>query len=233
MAGTSRTPSRRDRRLARAERQRAAERRRQQRRSLGFALAATAIVAVVFVLSSGLLGPDSGAGPIKASAARDVSVAGPARSDPLAVGDEVPSFSAPGFRMVMTGSRARIRRDPFDWATYAGSPTVLSIWASWCPHCQRELPLLADAVAGTPNVRLVTIVTSIGAHPGPTPSQYLAEQDLTFPVAIDDAEGTIAHAFGVEVFPTLYFVDASGAVTYASEGEVSSDVLRQQLERLS
>ncbi len=230
---TSSTLSKRDRRRLKVEQERAAERRRQQRRTIATTLVAAVVVAIAVVVFANLLGPDSGAGPIKPSASRDVAVAGPARSEPLAVGDAVPSFSAPGFHMSSGAPDASIVRDRVDWSTYAGAPTVVSLWASWCPHCQAELPVLSDAVGRTPGVKLVTIVTSIGQHPGPTPSEYLAEHGLTFPVAVDDARGTLARAFGLRAFPTLYFVDSSGKVTYAAEGEIPEDVLSRQLAELS
>jgi thiol-disulfide isomerase/thioredoxin len=233
MAGTSNALSKRERKRLRAERERAAERRRQQRRTIATTLGAAVVVTVAVVLFSNLVGPDSGAGPIQPSARADVSVSGPPRAELLGVGSQVPSFSAPGFRMSSDGANATIERNRVDWSSFRGTPTVLSIWASWCPHCQRELPVLSDAVAKMPGVKLVTVVTSIGAHPGPTPSQYLGDEGLTFPVAIDDAQGTLAHALGVRAFPTLYFVGTDGRVTYSSEGEVPDAVLQQQLAKLS
>jgi thiol-disulfide isomerase/thioredoxin len=232
MANPSKTLSKRDRKRLKAEQVRQAARRRQQRRTIATTLGGAAVVGLVVVLFSNLIGPNSGAGPIQPSAPSAISVAGQPRSQLLAAGDRVPEFSAPGFRM-SSGSTPAIERQRVDWSSYAGSPTVLSIWASWCPHCQAELPVLADAVSRASGVRLVTVVTSIGAHPGPTPSQYLAEHGLTFPVAIDDAGGTLAQALGVQAFPTLYFVDSNGVVRYASEGELPENVLAQQLAKLT
>jgi thioredoxin-like negative regulator of GroEL len=73
----------------------------------------------------------------------------------------------------------------------------------------------------------------VGAQPGPTPNGYLADHGLTFPVAIDDANGTLARALGVQAFPTLYFVDANGKVVYANEGEVRASQLQAQLAKIS
>jgi thioredoxin 1 len=36
-------------------------------------------------------------------------------------------------------------------------PTLLEFGAPWCPHCQRAQPLIAAALASTPNVRHVKI----------------------------------------------------------------------------
>src|SRR5215218_4443497 len=110
MAKTSNTQSRGERKRMKAEQLRLAERRRQQRRTIATMLGAALVVAVVLVLFSDLLGPDSGAGPITPAAAGDVAVSGPPRSELLAVGDGVPSFSAPGFHMSSRAADAAIVR---------------------------------------------------------------------------------------------------------------------------
>jgi thiol-disulfide isomerase/thioredoxin len=236
MANASHTMTKRERKRVRAEELRAAQRRREQRRTLAFTLGAVAVigvvVAVIVSLSGG--GPSAGGGSISPSSAREVSISGPPRTSMLAVGATVPEFAAPGFHMqAASGGGYTIARAPFDWAAYAGHPTVLSIWAPWCPHCQNELPVLSEVVSKTPNVRLATVVTSVGAQPGPTPNGYLADHGLTFPVAIDDANATLARALGVQAFPTLYLVDANGKIVFANEGEVPASQLEAELAKIS
>jgi len=236
MANASNTMTKRERKRVRAEQLRVAQRRREQRRTLAFTIGAVAViavaVAVILSLSGG--GSSAGGGSISPSTAREVSISGAPRTSMLSVGATVPDFSAPGFHMEATsGGGYTIARTPFDWGTFKGHPTVLSIWAPWCPHCQNELPVLSEVVANTPNVRLATVVTSVGAQPGPTPNGYLADHGLTFPVAIDDANGTLARALGVQAFPTLYLVDSSGKVVFANEGEVPASQLQAELAKLS
>jgi thiol-disulfide isomerase/thioredoxin len=233
MANTSNATTKRERKRLKAEQLRAAQRRRDQRRTIGYTVGAVAVLALAVVVIGNTGGGSSGSGPIQPSAATQVSISGGPRSGLLAAGDAVPEFSAPGFRMTASGDGYTISRAPVDWSDYGGAPTVLSIWASWCPHCQKELPVLSRSVADHPNVKLVTVVTSIGAHPGPTPNEYLADNGLTFPTAIDDARGTLAQGLGVQAFPTLYLVGSDGTVAFAHEGEVPSNVLEQELSQLS
>jgi hypothetical protein len=82
-------------------------------------------------------------------------------------------------------------------------------------------------------VSLITITTSIGAHPGPTPNGYLADAGLTLPVAIDDAEGTLAQAFGLRYFPTIYFIGSDGTVAKAWEGDLPEAQLRELIGSLT
>lgn len=193
--------------------------RRRQRRNLVYTFGGTAaVLAAAVVLAASIGGTGSG----RPAAPGEVQVSGPARTGLLAEGERVPGFSAPA----LGGGR-------IDWGDYAGQPVVLALWASWCPHCQTELPVLAATVAAFPNVRLVTITTSIGQRPGPSPAEYMKERHLDFPVAVDDAKGTLARAFGLQYFPTLYFVRSDGTVMRALEGEVPASDLRTLLGALS
>jgi thiol-disulfide isomerase/thioredoxin len=232
MANTSNLMSKRERRRRKAEQERAAQRRREQRRTIGYTLGALAVVVIAVAIIAGT-GGSAGTGRIRPSASGDISISAPPRSSMLAVGDSMPSFSAPGFHMQATGDGYSLERDRFDWSRYEGSPSVLTIWAPWCPHCQAELPVLSATVAKYPNVRLVSVATSIGQHPGPSPDEYLADHGLTFPVAIDDESGTLARALGVQAFPTIYLVRSDGTVAYAAEGEVAPETLQQELSGFS
>jgi thiol-disulfide isomerase/thioredoxin len=204
-------------RRARAEALKAAQRRRQYRR-IAYAVTAVAVVAAVVVVMTNA-GNNGG----KPAPTASVHVSGPVRDVPLAKGDAVPSFSAP----------ALVGGGQVDWSTYAGKKVVLSIWAPWCPHCQAELPVLSSVVAGHPDVSLVTIVTAIGQEPGPSPQQYMKDHNLTFPVAVDDANGTLAKALGVQAFPTLYLVNSDGTVSSEKEGEVPTAELQQLIGALT
>ena len=120
-----------------------------------------------------------------------------------------------------------------DWSTYAKKKVVLAIWAPWCPHCQAELPVLSSVVAGHPDVSLVTITTAIGQESGPSPEEYMKDHNLTFPVAVDDAGGRLAKAFGVQAFPTVYFVNSDGTVSSQQTGELSEAELQQMIGALT
>jgi thiol-disulfide isomerase/thioredoxin len=213
--------SKRDRRdQARRERAEAlkAAQRRQQYTRLAYGIGAVAAVAVVVVVMMTL-----GKGAGNPAPAGSVTVSGPARSEPLAQGDAVPSFTAPA----LTGNGT------VDWSTYAGQKVVLSVWAPWCPHCQTELPVLSRVVATYSDVSLVTITTAVGQEPGPSPEQYMKDNNLSFPVAVDDADGTLAGAFGIQAFPTVYFVNSDGTVASEQEGEIPEADLQQLIESLT
>jgi thiol-disulfide isomerase/thioredoxin len=213
--------SKTDRTRARAEARRQTERRAERRRKLGIALGGVALIAVVVVFVVVLMGEGggNGGGP---SAPGEVTVLGSPRSTPLQAGETVPAFTAP-----------ELAGGTLDWTSYAGKPAVLSVWASWCPHCQAELPVLDRVMKDSSGVGFVTIVTAIGTQPGPTPQEYMLQNQLDFPVAVDDEGQTLAAAFGIQSFPTLFFVNSDGTVATQLSGEVAETDLRSIIDSLT
>jgi thiol-disulfide isomerase/thioredoxin len=220
--GNPEQQSKRDRVRARAEAKRQAERRAQQRRTLGIALGGVALIAVVVVFVVVLMGGDGGGNGSGASETGEITVEGTPRDTPLQPGESMPSFTAP-----------ELSGGTVDWSDYAGKPVVLSVWAPWCPHCQAELPVVDRVMKDYVGVGWVTIVTSIGDQPGPTPEEYMLENQLDFPVAVDDETETLAAAFGIQGFPTLYFVNSDGTVALELEGEVDEATLRTTIGSLT
>jgi thiol-disulfide isomerase/thioredoxin len=209
-------------RHARAEARAAAIRRRRQRRRLAWALGGAAVAGALAIGVIALMSTsDDGTGGVTSTRA-EVLVDGPARGTLLGPGETVPDFSAPA---LAGGSVA--------WNDFAGAPAVIAVWAPWCPHCQVELPVLDRVMKDHPDVAFLSVVTSIDLHPGPTPQQYMSEHGLSFPVAVDDDEGTIARALGISGFPTLYFVGSDGAVVRAVSGEVPEDTLHAVIVSLT
>ena len=196
---------------------REAEQRRAQRR-------ARLSIVVSLLLAVGLLWylllPKKAGPPIGAAPAGSVTIAR-ASGPPLVAGDSIPEFQAP----TLLGGTMK-------WSDYAGKPAVLAIWASWCPHCQKELPILASTQAKYPGVQLVSVTTAFNQEPGPTPAEYMAQHNLTFPVGKDDAKTTILTGLGVLHFPTVYYVGSDGKIVNVTEGEVDPAQIDQYFAAL-
>jgi peroxiredoxin len=146
----------------------------------------------------------------------EVTVDAPARGRPLGVGEAVPDFSALG----LDGRRVA-------WTEALGHPTVLIVWASWCPHCQRVVPQFGRAAAEFPTVTVLTVTTSIGRHPGPSPEEFARRFALPFPIALDDRQNTLAHALGVYRIPMIYWIGPDGRVLAVTEGESDETRIRE------
>ena len=106
----------------------------------------------------------------------------------------------------------------------SGRPTIILFLAHWCPHCQREVPLVqewSDAGQLPEDVDLVAVATGItSSRPNYPPSAWLEREHWTAPT-IADASGAAAEAYGLSAFPFWVAVDAQGTVVERRTGELS------------
>lgn len=135
-----------------------------------------------------------------------------------AVGMTAPVLTGAGF----TGNKI---------VTTPGAPTLLVFLAHWCPHCQREVPLLVqwnrDGLVPS-GVDVIAVATSTDpASPNFPPSEWLAREEFPalWPVMADSAEKTAANAMGVSGFPFFVLIDSSGKVAFRGSGEIEMKVL--------
>jgi thiol-disulfide isomerase/thioredoxin len=146
----------------------------------------------------------------------------PDAPDP-AVGMPAPEVRGADF----TGKQVAIAND--------GRPKVILFIAHWCPHCQREVPLIQAWVnaGGVPSgVDLVSVATSINPRqPNYPPDAWLAREGWTVPV-IADPTNTVAGAYGLPAFPYWVFVGPDGNVRARAVGELTVDTLKTVIDGL-
>jgi thiol-disulfide isomerase/thioredoxin len=120
----------------------------------------------------------------------------------------------------------------------AGTPTLLVFLAHWCPHCQREVPLLVEweRDGKTPTgVDVIAIATGTDpANPNFPPSEWLAREEFPalWPVIADSADKKAADAFGLSGYPYFVLVDAQGNVFKRLSGEIPMDELTAMIDQM-
>lgn len=120
--------------------------------------------------------------------------------------------------------------EPTDLAKVAGGkPMVLNLWASWCPPCRREMPVLAAAQKQEANV---TFVFANQGEPAETAQRYLSGGGLGLANVLLDARAELGPAVGSRGLPTTLFYDASGRLVDTHVGELSAASLASKLSRL-
>ncbi|MFI5445648.1 prolipoprotein diacylglyceryl transferase family protein [Polaromonas sp. UC242_47] len=111
----------------------------------------------------------------------------------------------------------------------AGQPLVVNLWATWCPPCRREMPVLAAAQQQESGVRFVF---ANQGEDGATVLRYLASSKLNLSHVVFDPRTALALAVGSRSLPTTLFYDASGRLVDSHLGELSAASLASKLEQL-
>lgn len=154
---------------------------------------------------------------------------GEAETDPAA-GVEAPTLSGKDFRS----------RDVVIDPGSDGRPTMLVFLAHWCPHCNSEVPQLLEwreKGLVPENLRVVGIPTaSRNDQPNWPPSDWLEEFGWPWEVLADSEAQEAAIAYGVDGFPFVALVDATGKVKTRWSGERGvegiTDLVNEALGRL-
>lgn len=112
---------------------------------------------------------------------------------------------------------------------FAGKPLVINLWASWCPPCRREMPVLGAAQQQHPEVNFV--FANQGESPE-TVGKYLAGEAFRLDNVLLDSGRQLTSILGSGALPTTLFFDAQGVLVERRMGELSAATLAQRLESL-
>ncbi|MDQ2067167.1 TlpA disulfide reductase family protein [Xinfangfangia sp. CPCC 101601] len=103
---------------------------------------------------------------------------------------------------------------PGDWE---GRPLVINLWASWCPPCRREMPMMAELAAADTGAEFVFVNQGEGAE---AVRRYLSREGIVIAPVLDPTSQLMRH-YGSMGLPVTLFIDAQGQLHTAHMGEIS------------
>ncbi len=158
------------------------------RRSSLFAV--TVFLAVVAALAAGPSGEVLAKGDFAGSYAKFVHAARPEKAP------DVPFFDADGKKYTL--------------ADFQGKVVLLNIWATWCPACIVEMPLLNRLQARLGGKEFMVLTISQDGGGAAVVKRFLDKRKLAnLPVFIDKGR-KLGIAFKQDLLPTSMLIDARG-----------------------
>ncbi len=119
--------------------------------------------------------------------------------------------------------------DSVSLASFHGRATVVNLWATWCPPCRREMPVLQAAQSARPEIHFVFLNQRESSQ---QVASYLSDSGLELRNVLLDRDGEAGTALGHRLLPTTLFFDAEGRLVDTRLGELSAATLAHHLERL-
>jgi thiol-disulfide isomerase/thioredoxin len=114
-------------------------------------------------------------------------------------------------------------------AQAAGKPMVVNLWATWCPPCRREMPVLAAAQQQETGV---SFIFANQGEDGATVQHYLSTNRLDLANVLLDPAARLGPEVGSMGLPTTLFYDANGRLVDTQVGGLSPASLASKLMRL-
>ncbi len=124
---------------------------------------------------------------------------------------------------------ARLEGGAVNLAAVDGRPTVINLWATWCPPCRREMPALARAQDAHPDVRFLFVNQGEGQA---QVSRWLEGAGLEVDNVLLDRAMTVPRHYGTAGLPVTLFLGPDGRLARAHVGEIAPEQIDAEISRL-
>tara|TARA_B110000014_G_C19906323_1_gene468944 strand:- start:176 stop:739 length:564 start_codon:yes stop_codon:yes gene_type:complete len=108
------------------------------------------------------------------------------------------------------------------------SPTIITFWASWCPPCREELPILDDIHKRNKNIRILGVNMDANIDDA---KKFVNQFNISFNSVIDKEFITIS--YGVSKIPETFFIDKHGNIKNRVSGKLTSDKINALIKNIN
>jgi cytochrome c biogenesis protein CcmG/thiol:disulfide interchange protein DsbE len=186
-------------------------------------------LAVVLVAVTTPLGT-AGVAPAQVDPRATPFVIGEAPAEGLRAGDTAPEFTID----LDDGSTYQLRdldSDPVTLAELRGKVVWINFWASWCPPCQQETPILRDLDERYRDRGLEIVGVSVQETSVDDVRAYADRYGLGYTIGFDGS-GHVFRAYKIYALPTQFFVDVNGVIAQVVNGPVDERGAEALIEAL-
>jgi thiol-disulfide isomerase/thioredoxin len=107
----------------------------------------------------------------------------------------------------------------------ANKPVLINFWASFCPPCLEELPILSELAQ-----KYADQISWLGIAVARDKDAVIAiKQKYRLEYALGFADDLVLEKWGARVLPTTYLLDADGKVLWVHAGMASKTILENAI----
>jgi len=126
---------------------------------------------------------------------------------------------------------ADIQGNNFTLEQLRGKPVIVNFWATECPGCVNEIPLLVDMYKKHSAQNLVIIGVAMGYDPESQVREMVRRKNMNYPIVLD-SQDDLVKAFNIKVTPTTVFIGKDGKIYKRKLGEMSHTELETTIQSL-
>ena len=155
----------------------------------------------MLVLAVGCQSPSTSSTPTSTATTTATTTTAKEKSTTDLIGEAMPNVT-----IVTADSKEKTSAD------FKGKKTVYVAWASWCPDCQQELPILNELRQSYQDtIEFVPVNLLVKGETPEKAQAFLKEKGLEFNY-YSDKEKSFQKALEIHSIPTMIFVDQEGNI---------------------
>ncbi|MCL5673906.1 MAG: TlpA family protein disulfide reductase [Deltaproteobacteria bacterium] len=131
-------------------------------------------------------------------------------------------IAAPHFTLKVL-NRSASGYDVFSLNNYKGHIVVLNFWATWCPPCRAEMPMLAKFYNLYKVKGVIVVGINVNNNIGGV-SRFLKLYGISYPVVYANPD-IISEYGGINEIPQTFFISKSGKIMFHWIGQISHSLL--------
>lgn len=160
-------------------------------------------------LSAVVLGRDAASVVVRLPRKEVATVDGQPLPVPVTPGTVAPAFTATDLNGVAQSLEAG-----------RGQVTLLQFWATWCPHCRSDLPLMKQLLAqyGDRGLRILTVSIDQDLE---KLKAFLTAQPVLYPVISASAAPELPDRYEARGVPSYFLIDQQGVIAGVWPGSVT------------
>jgi peroxiredoxin len=113
---------------------------------------------------------------------------------------------------------------------YRGKNVLVNFWATWCPPCKAEIPLLEEVERDYSNQGLVVIGVSMDESGWSSVRPFMGAMKINYPVVLGSE--ALSGQYGVIGLPTTFLIDREGRIAVTHPGVLSKSDVDNKITQL-
>ncbi|MGG0174962.1 TlpA family protein disulfide reductase [Gottfriedia acidiceleris] len=115
-------------------------------------------------------------------------------------------------------------------SSFKGKKVILNFWATWCPPCQDEIPVLEKFHKEHKDIEMIGVADYIGEKKDLNfIKNFVNKNSMNYRILIDE-NGDDFRKYGVISIPTTYFINPNGEVVFKQIGPLTEKQLNAFLK---